>query len=838
MGQNGSRTRSGGLGRETVPELLKPPRPNVGDVVTRTGRDVRTNRDASGLYSRSTLEANTPCLVALDGAQRGKRHDLHQEAVVVGRSGTADIVLADEGVSRRHCEISYSGINYLIRDLGSANGTFVNNERVENERRLCDGDIIQVCHCTLKFLSQGNIEHHYHEELYNLASTDPSTGLRNEKFFFEMLTEELIRAMPRGRRVGVALLELDHYLDICREFGRVVASDMVRAVGTVISEYVHAPELLARRAGAQFALLLPEVDLTQAQTKVSTICAEAIRRKGILAGTRVVFTLSAGVIVAQQPGHLADGLLRAAELRLEQALASGGGRVDALELGEMLPPATRATLLARATPLPPVRPIPETWFKQRLVAELEGFDESSKVILGACGLRDALALIVEEGRPAVDRCRAILLEQLVALSDARPVITQAAEGVFLYFRTVRRNEDLQRQQRRLAKAFAAALAKQPLTPRRVELVQSLMSTEDHEAGVDDFMDRVLRRLDRLPVADRGLALRPFPVARALRRMETADGAAARLNELHAATDTVLRYLTNIALADLVLTVDPSSELVGWLSQQVGKPFSTGLYIGVLRKCVNDGRATAGPIMKSIGQALERPDAGRTNTFARFDELVKLRNATVHGAPAGSEAAARHLLSTVQPLFDRVIEDLAVLDQQQLLTVTGLEFRGGSFHCNIRDHSGPDQLFSVDQRKTSTPVENGTYVLSRRGDDWLPLHPFVRFEHCGACGQSELFWNQVLSFDSETIYHSMITAHRLSAEVVLDKVPAWFRRDVSRGLMTLPPGPAVPRPPAALRRVDSRDTVMFRTEDVRRAMDAARREREEGDGEDDGAGDAS
>ncbi len=63
---------------------------------------------------------------------------------MIGRSMRADIVLRDEAVSREHARVRPEGVTVIIEDLGSANGTFVNGEGVDEARRLEAGDTILV----------------------------------------------------------------------------------------------------------------------------------------------------------------------------------------------------------------------------------------------------------------------------------------------------------------------------------------------------------------------------------------------------------------------------------------------------------------------------------------------------------------------------------------------------------------------------------------------------------------------------------------------------------------------------------------------------------------------
>ena len=84
----------------------------------------------------------------------GERYPLLGTITVLGRDDTADVILEDPGISRRHTEIRVTNdgphLVTSIRDLGSTNGTFVNSERVTS-RRLEDGDRLTVGRTALTF---------------------------------------------------------------------------------------------------------------------------------------------------------------------------------------------------------------------------------------------------------------------------------------------------------------------------------------------------------------------------------------------------------------------------------------------------------------------------------------------------------------------------------------------------------------------------------------------------------------------------------------------------------------------------------------------------------------
>lgn len=81
----------------------------------------------------------------------GRRIQLGEHPVTIGRLPECDIALADPNVSRKHAEVRRRGNDFVIVDLGSTNGTKVNGAWVSGERRLGDGDEISMGASALRF---------------------------------------------------------------------------------------------------------------------------------------------------------------------------------------------------------------------------------------------------------------------------------------------------------------------------------------------------------------------------------------------------------------------------------------------------------------------------------------------------------------------------------------------------------------------------------------------------------------------------------------------------------------------------------------------------------------
>lgn len=83
-------------------------------------------------------------LVMKSGPTPGKVFDLNRDELVIGRDASADIVISDAEVSRKHARLYAQGGTYMIEDLGSTNGSFVNGQRLMGPHALKNGELIML----------------------------------------------------------------------------------------------------------------------------------------------------------------------------------------------------------------------------------------------------------------------------------------------------------------------------------------------------------------------------------------------------------------------------------------------------------------------------------------------------------------------------------------------------------------------------------------------------------------------------------------------------------------------------------------------------------------------
>ncbi|MFW6091978.1 MAG: FHA domain-containing protein, partial [Actinomycetota bacterium] len=89
------------------------------------------------------LPAGSALLVVLRGPNAGSRFLLDTDLVKAGRHPDSEIFLDDVTVSRRHAEFRRTSDGYVVTDVGSLNGTYVNRDRID-EVLLSGGDEVQI----------------------------------------------------------------------------------------------------------------------------------------------------------------------------------------------------------------------------------------------------------------------------------------------------------------------------------------------------------------------------------------------------------------------------------------------------------------------------------------------------------------------------------------------------------------------------------------------------------------------------------------------------------------------------------------------------------------------
>lgn len=288
------------------------------------GSPTRPSREPSGREA---------CLVVLYGEAIGRRVALAAQTLTVGRARGCDLQLEEECVSRQHCRIEASSSRpdtswdtWHIEDLGSTNGTLVNDQPVRRAE-LHHNDTVQIGRNICKFLVSGHIESAYHEEIHRLVTTDGLTGLTNRRTFDEIISREFSRAARYRRPLSVLIIDIDRFKSINDGYGHLAGDAALRQVAGLLRANLRRDDLLARFGGEEFAVLLPEIDRAGAVAAAEKLRRVVEARPLVFDHRRQSVTVSVGVATRAVTDASPVEILRRADANLYAAKREGRNRV-------------------------------------------------------------------------------------------------------------------------------------------------------------------------------------------------------------------------------------------------------------------------------------------------------------------------------------------------------------------------------------------------------------------------------------------------------------------------------------------------------------------------------
>ncbi|MEQ1570761.1 MAG: GGDEF domain-containing protein [Myxococcota bacterium] len=252
--------------------------------------------------------------------------------VVIGRADV-QLVLRDGRISRRHARVYREGDDWWIEDLGSTNGTALQQPgdaaptKLPGRALLQDGARICVGSTVVKFAWVDETEARYLEQISRLAATDPLTGLHAPHRFDSLLEEAVRVAGVTGTSLAVLMLDLDGVKQVNDRHGHRFGAHAIATVGRGLLERVREVGEATRYGGDEFAVVLPGADVARARA-----FAEGFRRwveqgEISLDGVPIGVTVSVGVAAAVAPTR-ASALTDEADAALYRAKAAGKNLVS------------------------------------------------------------------------------------------------------------------------------------------------------------------------------------------------------------------------------------------------------------------------------------------------------------------------------------------------------------------------------------------------------------------------------------------------------------------------------------------------------------------------------
>ncbi len=159
------------------------------------------------------------------------------------------------------------------------------------------------------------------------AKQDSLTKLLNKKSF-EKILQEYINIYKKYKKIfSLILLDLDNFKQINDTYGHVIGDEVLKHVANVLKQYLRDKDIIARVGGEEFAILLPDVDITIA-FKIADRLRNILENRIIVIDRKPIkITASFGIIEINEKINSYKDILQLVDIALYKAKKSGKNRV-------------------------------------------------------------------------------------------------------------------------------------------------------------------------------------------------------------------------------------------------------------------------------------------------------------------------------------------------------------------------------------------------------------------------------------------------------------------------------------------------------------------------------
>ena len=268
-------------------------------------------------------------LLAVGGELNGTLFDLVGDEVSFGRSPDTTYPLEFSGVSRRHLKLEIAGEHIYIEDMGSRNGTYLNNKKVEGRAMLKKSDLIKIGSIALKFIPQGDTERLAYDKLNYEANTDAMTKCYNKAYFNRTSDLEVKKSKVTGHPLSLIIYDLDYFKKLNDTYGHDAGDYVLKETAALIrSNGVREIDVFARYGGEEFVILLPGTNIKQAFEIAERIRKLIETHNYVYEGQKLAVTVSVGVSDYRQGVATGTELFKRADKALYKSKDGGRNQVN------------------------------------------------------------------------------------------------------------------------------------------------------------------------------------------------------------------------------------------------------------------------------------------------------------------------------------------------------------------------------------------------------------------------------------------------------------------------------------------------------------------------------
>jgi len=283
------------------------------------------------LQKLAASEGGGACFVLIEGRPLGRKFPLVPPRVCLGRGKKADLSIDDQSVSQVHAEVTAKDHVFFISDLGSRNGTFVNDVRIQEKTSLKEGDVVRIGTTIFKFLPAGNIENVYHDKMRDLATIDDLTQVFNKKYIIDFLNSEFVRCRSLRIPLSFIIFDVDFFKKFNDRYGHLAGDYVLKKTCALLKDRVlRSEDVFGRYGGEEFVVILPEATLQKACEIAERLRVTVENYPYEYDNQKLAVTISLGVCELDIATRTPEDLIKKADQALYKAKNSGRNQVSVL----------------------------------------------------------------------------------------------------------------------------------------------------------------------------------------------------------------------------------------------------------------------------------------------------------------------------------------------------------------------------------------------------------------------------------------------------------------------------------------------------------------------------
>jgi len=270
-------------------------------------------------------------LIVLAGWELGKEIEVGSSTMILGRSIECEVCVNAPSVSRQHAQLDLVEEDnerfFRVTDLGSSNGTYVNNTRTA-ATRLHNGDKVKMGDVLFKFVMQDEIEARFHQDVHRLIHFDQLTGLLTMDAFRLRLEEAMRATLPAGG-FCLAMTDLDGLKKVNDTHGHLAGRMVIGAMGRIIRECLRETDYAGLYGGDEGIILFSATGMADALALAEELRKRIENNSFEYDGQPIRVTISQGLAEYPLHGRTPEALIASADRALYAAKAAGRNCVKA-----------------------------------------------------------------------------------------------------------------------------------------------------------------------------------------------------------------------------------------------------------------------------------------------------------------------------------------------------------------------------------------------------------------------------------------------------------------------------------------------------------------------------